>query len=431
MTGDRTELAQALDATVAYLTRYVVFASSEQADAVALWVGHTWLYDQGDTTPYLLVQSAAKRSGKSQCLEALSLIVHEPVSMAGASLAALFRIIDLRHPTLLLDEADVIFNKRGSEGAEDIRGLLNNGYRRGKPFWRVVGEGKRMHVEPFDVYCPKAIASIGHLPDTVQDRAIVISLKRRARHEPIEKLRFGRAGRAATPVREWWEAIGGQLELPAEAEVPNALHDRAADSWEPLLGQADAAGGEWPRRARQAAVALAGVDVEDEGLSVMLLSDIRDVLAEKAVERIPTTELIEALHAIEEHPWAEEYRHGRPLRAEGLAYLLRPYSIRARQMKLAGANIRGFTVEQFSDAFARYLPPPGETRLTRYPGTPEHDSERAGSGVAGETPVPGGRGEGGNGLSEDQWQHVLVTTGGTELPPSDRDPGGPTDVHDP
>ncbi len=390
----RSDAAQSLDATATFLRRYVVFANAEQADAVALWVGHTWLFDQGDTTAYLLVQSPEKRSGKSRCLEALRLIVRGPVPMAGASLAALFRIIDERHPTLLLDEADTIFNKRGSDASEDIRGLLNNGYRRGVPFYRVVGDGKKMRVESFDCYCPKAVASIGRLPDTIQDRAVVISLQRRARHEPLERFRFRVAELEATAVREWWESLV-DLTLPELVDVPDALDDRAADSWEPLLALADAAGADWPARARKAALTLAGsAEVEDESRSVMVLSDIRDVLAEKATERIPTSELLDALHALEERPWAEDYRHGRPLKAEGLAYLLRPYRIRARQMKVNGVNVRGYPADQFTDAFSRYLSPPAETPLTRYPATTEHETERAGSKVAGERPVAGGSGNG-------------------------------------
>jgi hypothetical protein len=408
----RSDAAQALDATVAFLTRYVVFASPGQADAVALWVGHTWMFDQGDTTPYLAIQSPAKRSGKTRLEECLRLISREAVPMAGASLSALFRIIDERHPTLLLDEADTIFSKRGSDATEDIRGLLNNGYRRGVPFYRVVGQGKKMQVESFDVYCPKAIASIGRLPDTVQDRSVVITLQRRARHEQVGRFRFRVAQHEAATARDWWESLV-DLVLPELVEVPDALDDRAADSWEPLLALADAAGGDWPARGRKAALALSGGgEVEDESRALMVLSDIRDILAEKAVERIPTSELLDALHAIEERPWREDFRHGRPLNAEGLAYLLRPYRIRAHQMKVGGVNVRGYLADQFADAFSRYLPPPADDPLTRYPATPERESEHEGSKVAGYDPVARG---GGNGSVEQPeiLQQVLDLTGGT------------------
>jgi hypothetical protein len=383
-----SDLATVLDQTAAFLKRYVVFASPEQADAVALWTGHTWLYDQFDTTPYLAVQSPGKRSGKSRLLECLRLVTRQAVPMAGASLAALFRIIDERHPTLLLDEADTIFNKRASDSTEDVRGLLNNGYRRGVPFLRVVGDGKKMRVESFDVYCPKAIASIHALPDTVQDRSVVIALKRRARTESVERFRFRTAELEAVPVREWWESIAEQLTLPESADVPEQLDDRAADSWEPLLALADAAGDTWPERARRAALALSGApEVEDDAAPIRLLAGINQVFSDKAVDRIPTSELIEGLRADEEAPWDDW--HGRGLKPEGLAYLLRPYGIRARQMKLAGVKVRGFDLEQFADAFSRYLPFPVNSPLTRYPAPSERESEREGTVVPGQTGVPG------------------------------------------
>ena len=385
-----SEAGHALDLTVDFLSRYVVFASREQADATALWVGHTWTYDAFDTTPYLAIQSPGRRSGKSRLLECLRLVTRQAVPMAGASLAALFRIIEERHPTLLLDEADTIFNKRASDATEDIRGLLNNGYRRGVPFFRVVGDGKKMHVESFDVFTPKAIASIRSLPDTVQDRSIVIALKRRTRSEAVARFRFRTAEQEALPIAEWWTTLGEQLALPDEASVPDQLDDRAADSWEPLLALADAAGDGWPERARRAALALSGEsDVEEDTAGVRLLAGIRQVYQDKGTERLPTTELIDALRADEEAPWSE-WNHGRGLRPEGLAFLLRPYGIRARQMKLAGAKVRGFDLDDFGDAFGRYLPPPVETPLARYPGTPERESEHEGTEVPSKTRVSGG-----------------------------------------
>ena len=205
--SDQSELAPALEGTEAFLRRYIVFANRHQATAVTLWVGHTWFYDRFDITPYLAIQSAERRSGKTRLLECLRLLVREPMPVAGASLAALFRVVNDRHPTLLMDEADAIFQRRNSDTAEDLRGLLNNGYRRGTPYLRVVGEGKKMRVEQFDVFCPKAVASIGQLPDTVQDRAIVVQLTRRARSETLEPFRFRTAEREALPIREWWEAL--------------------------------------------------------------------------------------------------------------------------------------------------------------------------------------------------------------------------------
>ena len=305
-------------------------------------------------------------------------------------MAALFRVIQERHPTLLLDEADTVFNKTKSDSTEDLRGLLNNGYRRGTPYLRVVGEGKKMHVEAFETFTPKAVASIRALPDTVQDRSIVIGLQRRLATEPVERFRFRRAEREVLPLCEHLEALAATLELPEHAACPDGLSDRQEESWEPLLAIADAAGGDWPTRGRHAALIVSGTaELDDERTEIRLLTDIRSIFEERGAERIPTVTLIETLHsdAYAESGW-EDWR-GRGLKAEGLAYLLRPFGIRAHQMKLAGTNVRGFDRDQFAGAFDRYLLPPVDGPLTRYPGTAEHESEHEGSKVAGESPVAG------------------------------------------
>jgi len=59
--------------------------------------------------------------------------------------------------------------------------------------------------------------------------------------------------------------------------VPEELHDRAADSWEPLLAIADRAGGSWPMRARLAAVALSSEEDMPASAGIRLLADVREV----------------------------------------------------------------------------------------------------------------------------------------------------------
>lgn len=396
-------LAALLDDTAAFLRRYVAFFFVEQADACALWVGHSWTYDAFETTPYLAVQSAEKQSGKTRLLEALDLVVREPLPIGGTSLAALFRIVNEKHPTVLHDEADVIFrNRKGDAAAEDLRGLFNSGYRRGRPYLRTVGEGKKMRVEKFDVFCPKALASIGTLPDTVQDRSIVINLRRRSRREPVEPFRARRAETEAAPIREAWEAIVEQLALPESAAVPAELSDRGMDSWEPLCAVADAAGGSWPARARRAAVRISGPGEPDEDtLGVLLLADVRAVFDAEGADRLAMRTLLERLLAetFAEHPW-QEWGHGRGLKATGVGRLLSPFGIRVKSLRLDGAVAKGYERGQFEDVWERYLPnrpPPPGGPSNRYTVTPERDSEHECNGVTVQGP-PGGEEQAGDDL---------------------------------
>ena len=118
-----------LDDVVQFVRRYVVLTDT-QADAIALWCAHTHAADAADTTPYLFFTSAEKRSGKTRALEVLELVVHVPISTANSSDAALFRTIAELKPTILFDEVDAIFGNKARD-REDLRGLLNAGYRRG------------------------------------------------------------------------------------------------------------------------------------------------------------------------------------------------------------------------------------------------------------------------------------------------------------
>jgi hypothetical protein len=82
--------------------------------ALALWIAHTHALAGAHATPYLLVVSPERRSGKTRLLEVVELLVADPWSVAGVSEAAMFRKIASQRPTLLLDEIDAIFGSATS-----------------------------------------------------------------------------------------------------------------------------------------------------------------------------------------------------------------------------------------------------------------------------------------------------------------------------
>jgi hypothetical protein len=176
-----------LDDARTFVRRFVVL-DDRQADAVALWAAHTHASDSFGCTPYMKITSPEKRSGKTRLLEALELLAREPLPTANISDAALFRVIDAKQPTLLIDEADAVFGKKSPR--EELRGMLNAGYRRGATTHRM-GGANNTTLQTFSVFCPKAFAGIGDcLPDTISDRAIPVRLKRRTRNVTIERFRL-------------------------------------------------------------------------------------------------------------------------------------------------------------------------------------------------------------------------------------------------
>src|SRR5262249_27079463 len=124
-------------------------------------------------------------------------------------------------------------------------------------------------VARYSCWCPKVMAAIGRLPETLADRCVVIRMQRKRPEEVCERLRKVETGdlimRCERFVVENAAAIAG-----ARPEVPEGLNDRAADIWEPLLALADLAGGEWPRLAREAATALSAQAQDGSPIGALL-----------------------------------------------------------------------------------------------------------------------------------------------------------------
>src|SRR5207253_2673114 len=90
----------------------------------------------------------------------------------------------------------------------------------------------------------------------------------------------------------------------ARPALPECLGDRQADICEPLLAIADAAGGQWPDRARGALSELFSPGKADsESTGVKLLAAIHDAFTEAAVTRLSTEDLLDALMLSEDGEW--------------------------------------------------------------------------------------------------------------------------------
>ena len=147
------------------LVRQYVVVSVDGRMQVALWILHCcserfriYFTDSRHHNP-------TKRCGKTTILEVVSMSTPRAVSSSSnITAAALFRIVEKYSPTLLVDEADTFFG-----GQCRARGVMNSGHRRSSAFVvRTVGEDH----EPrqFSTWGPKAIALIGKLPATVEER---------------------------------------------------------------------------------------------------------------------------------------------------------------------------------------------------------------------------------------------------------------------
>ena len=209
-----------------------------------------------------------------------------------------------------------------------------------------------------------------NLPDTILTRSIVIRMRRRAPDEQVEPFRRRVHGSAGEELRDhlaaWATAIveRAQASWPA---MPEGIHDRDADVWEPLIAIADIVGSDWPARARVAAVALVALAKESTpSLGVKLLADVRSVIGD--ADQMPTRQLLEDLHALDESPWGD--LRGKPLDDRGLARRLSAYGIKPTTIRTATGTPKGYRRTDFHDAWTRYLTPavaPDEANPSTYP----------------------------------------------------------------
>ncbi|WSP43643.1 DUF3631 domain-containing protein [Streptomyces sp. NBC_01244] len=360
--GPLREGEQVLAELRGQLRRYVVLPSEDAFTAVTLWVAATHLQTAWQHAPRLAVVGPAKRCGKSRLLDVVTETVHDPLVTVNASAAAIFRSITETPPTLLVDEADTLFGSaKVAEKNEEMRGLLNAGHQRNRPTLRV--SGPNHEVSKFPTFAMAALAGIGDLPDTIMDRSVVIRMRRRGPGEKVAEFRSARDIPALHALRDRLVAWLAPLHAAAmELEPPMPVEDRAADTWEPLVVIADLAGGEWPILARTACAVMtsheAQRDQDSGGTGIRLLADIRRAFASEGDPPVMrTARLLDILNQDEETSWAQYTAKG--LTARGLGILLQDYSISSANRRFHnGDQAKGFTHEQFTDAWARYCPQP-------------------------------------------------------------------------
>lgn len=236
--------AMLLDALLAALTRYVILPSPQAADAVVLWIAASHAQPAWAHAPRLVIRAPEKRCGKSRLLDVVEACCHDPFITVNSSSAAVYRSISEDPPTMLVDEADTIFGPK-ADGNEDLRGLLNAGHQRNRPAKRY--DANTCRVESIPTFAMAALAGIGAMPDTIEDRAVVVRMRRRAPGESVAPYRHRRdrplLRQLAEDLSLWLRADLAVLE---QAEPAMPVEDRAADTWEPLVAVADYAGGIGP-----------------------------------------------------------------------------------------------------------------------------------------------------------------------------------------
>lgn len=150
----------------AFIHRYVEIPA-EFEEIAAFYVLFSWVFDEFRELPYLRVVGDYG-CGKSRFLFATGRLCYRPIFLTGStSVSAIFRIINDVKGTIVFDEADFKF----SDTTNEIVKILNSGFQKGTPVFRSEEQagsrkkGKSFTPKPFDVYCPKIIATRKNFAD--------------------------------------------------------------------------------------------------------------------------------------------------------------------------------------------------------------------------------------------------------------------------
>lgn len=343
-----TEASVALEELVDFFSRHLVLPEGG-AVAMGLWAMHTYIIDVLDISPFLTFTSPVKRSGKSTAVELMHCVVREPEVNSNPSTAYLFRRMEEAQPTLIIDEFDAL------RGNEDLRGILNAGHRRHTAY---VGrcEPPDWQTKRFRVFGPKVLGLIGDLPDTIDDRSILLSFQRRKKSEYVERMPFEEAFNYLKTTREVFQAWADQNKyrfkgsLNPETPVHEFLDDRQLDNWRPLLAIAEHLGDPWAERAQDACLNLALREEEFWGNEkVLLLHHTKQVLERWSEDKIRSSDLVSLLQNFSGSPWEKK------LSQWTLAKELKGFNIRPRKMRFGNSTAQGYLLQWFQDPFERYM----------------------------------------------------------------------------
>lgn len=323
---------------IAFTKRFVAFTDESHAVILALWILHTWTFDAAYATPYIYVNSAEPQSGKTRMLEIAHLLARNSQRSDIASSASLYRMLADMQPTLFVDEVDTVFT--GAKN-EDLRGVLNSGYKSGSLIPRFTGK----EVEWFPTFCPKMLVGIDNaeMPDTLRDRCIPMVLKRKKAGQEVERFIPRKVEPEAEELRERIETWANRnmeriLRAPDPAII-EGISDRKFEISEPLLTVAAVCG--FAREARKALRELLAGQMPKKSPGIQALESAHELMtADVKLDRISSASLAAHLG----------------ISPKKLGVILNPYGITPSTVRFAsGEKAKGYHRSDFQDAWERYL----------------------------------------------------------------------------
>jgi len=339
--------------------QFMYFPNRHCSTVCSLWVMHTHLRDanskfQPYVTPRLYFGSKVAGAGKSLATELTVKMSSNGEMVLEPSAAGITVLLD-GHATLGFDEIDTYFG-RGTR-RENVRALLNGGYKRGAKVPRQrKDEADRQEIHgPVCLNGKNANLFMHHDNfDTLRSRSIAVILEQKPADYFVDRynpeIYEGRLEELSTRLQRWGQASWRRIEsIAIDGLMPNGIANRAEEIWTVLFRIAEFVGGDWPQRVEAAALGFVlgewGEDVI-HGLSPAeeLLTCVQATFTDDD-EFLPTTTILERLRELpQQASMVEEWaRVSERSAIMALARVLTMFGIQSDRRMIDGEQHRGFT----------------------------------------------------------------------------------------
>jgi len=347
------DIVKILNDIESYIINHTILPKGASS-AIALWCLATYLINTFNIFPKLTIYSPEKRCGKSTVLDILEAFCCKSCMTSNISAAAIYRMIEESQPTLIIDEADT-FVAGGSN--KDMVGIINSGHAKNRAYVsRCVGDDYQ--AKNFSTWSPMVLASIGSLQPTIMDRSIAIQINRKTATESVKRIQsdlFDAAKVTRSRMLKWSNDNADTIKQNI-IEPKSHGNDRAVDNWIPLFTIAKLVSKNWLKKCEASYIFLTDFD-EDLQPSTLLLEDIRQIFSDHDDVLISSADLVRKLNELEDQPWCE-WKNGKSMSKYDLAIVLKKYNIKPKGIRYKGKTPKGYRLDQFKDAFERYLPTP-------------------------------------------------------------------------
>jgi hypothetical protein len=236
------------------LAQYLAM-ESHVLDIFALLIILTHVYVRFGIAPRVALVSETPDAGKTTAWKIARHLVFRPNPEASATGAAIGQFFNEGPGTFGLDESDLMSEAKDRKRMQQV---WNLGHEEGSPIAFVIG-GKRTLVSTFGMMFAAGIGR-GFLIQSQVSRTFMLEMASYDKaNKPPRDWRAPQSQKEKAgwrveldAIREYLEHWGRTRDLKLNPPLPAGALRRAADNIRGLCSIADACGGDWPRRAREA-----------------------------------------------------------------------------------------------------------------------------------------------------------------------------------